>query len=324
MPDLESWLAPQAWARDSAEPCVTLGAPQAFDDAHIFAPCVARENGRYLMWYCGARGGVEERVFSLGLATSSDGIRFERHSTDPVLSLPGGRSVLTPTLLRGKHGAPLRENGRLRMWFSAADLTRPGALHTLHEATSGDGIVWSDASDAMLNDVYAPTIVRHGGVYHLWYTCPAADPWPFKYATSSDGITWMTHSEPVLVVDQPWERGRLFYPFVMRVAAGWVMWYGSYRGDKPEMFTSLGVAVSTDGITWRKSAGNPVFGPPPDPTSREWESNYTTSQTVLPCDDGSLRIWYASRPAPPFTHKYFAIGTARWADPPGLGDGTNP
>ena len=32
-------------------------------------------------------------------------------------------------------------------------------------------------------------------------------------------------------------------------------------------------------------------------------------------DDGSLRIWYASRPAPPFVHKYYAIGTAHWKDP---------
>ena len=34
----------------------------------------------------------------------------------------------------------------------------------------------------------------------------------------------------------------------------------------------------------------------------------------LALPDGSWRIWYASRPAPPFDHKYFAIGTASWAD----------
>ncbi|MBM4049587.1 MAG: hypothetical protein FJ279_31210 [Planctomycetes bacterium] len=53
-----------------------------------------------------------------------------------------------------------------------------------------------------------------------------------------------------------------------------------------------------------------VFGPEP---SRAWESHYTTSQSVLRLPDGSWRLWYASRPKPPFDHKYFAIGTARWA-----------
>jgi hypothetical protein len=28
--------------------------------------------------------------------------------------------------------------------------------------------------------------------------------------------------------------------------------------------------------------------------------------------DGSWRIWYATRTKPPFTHKYLAVGTARW------------
>ena len=316
MPDLDHWLAPQAWKRNGFAPCLSLGETGAFDDAHIFAPCVALEDGRYVMWYCGARGGVEERVFAMGLATSADGVEFVRKSRDSVSSLTDGRSILTPTLLRDERGAPLRENGLMRMWFSAADLTRPDAPHTLHEVTSPDGIVWNAVSDALLEDVYAPTIVRHEGTYHLWYTDPASDPWPFRYATSDDGRAWRTHPEPVLAIDQPWERQRLFYPFVMRVAGGWVMWYGSYHAKRHEPFTSLGMAVSDNGIEWRKSDVNPVFGPPSDPTGREWESNYTTSQTVLPCADGSLRIWYASRPAPPFTHKYFAIGTARWADPP--------
>ena len=57
---------------------------------------------------------------------------------------------------------------------------------------------------------------------------------------------------------------------------------------------------------------NPVFGPEP---SRDWESHYTTSQTVMRLADGSWRMWYATRPAPPFDHKYYAIGTAHWAGP---------
>jgi hypothetical protein len=78
------------------------------------------------------------------------------------------------------------------------------------------------------------------------------------------------------------------------------------------MMTALGVAVSRDGSTWEKSAHNPVFGPD---GLRDWESHYTTSQTVIQLPDGRWRIWYGARPAPPFDHKYFAIGTAVWDGP---------
>lgn len=63
---------------------------------------------------------------------------------------------------------------------------------------------------------------------------------------------------------------------------------------------------------WEKSEHNPVFGPDP---SRAWESHDTTSQTIQQLPDGGWRMWYASRPAPPFQHKYFAIGTTSWEGP---------
>jgi hypothetical protein len=75
---------------------------------------------------------------------------------------------------------------------------------------------------------------------------------------------------------------------------------------------SRGVAVSGDGVQWSKYAGNPVFTPGP---LRDWESNYTTSETILPMTDGGFRIWYASRMADFQMHKYFAIGTARLEGP---------
>ena len=92
------------------------------------------------------------------------------------------------------------------------------------------------------------------------------------------------------------------------------MWYGSYSSSAPvEMRTALGFAVSEDGIRWRKPPDNPVFGPD---ESRDWESHYTTSQSVMRLPDSSWRIWYAARQKPPFVHKYFAIGTARMAEQP--------
>jgi len=315
---LATWLRPQKWKRDAAGPVLSLGEKGSFDAAHLLAPCVARRKGTYFLWYSGSAGPVEKRLYRLGLATSADGKAFARSPAKAVFEFGDGRrSVLTPTLLRRPGGAVLREKGRLRMWFVAADLAASEGLHTLHQITSADGVRWSRLSARQLENVYAPTLIKEAGAYRMWYVDLSTEPWAIRHARSPDGRRWRVTKAPALVVDQKWEEGRLFYPTVVRSGGVYLMWYGSYwrttdkRAAKGRK-TAIGFAVSTDGLTWHKSPHSPVFTPEP---TREWESNYTTSQSVLALGDGSWRMWYAARRNPPFHNKYFAIGTARWAGP---------
>jgi hypothetical protein len=309
--DTPPWLRPQSWRRDSDLACVSLGPSGAFDDTHIFAPCVALEDGVFSLYYSGSRGAVADRVFCMGLATSTDGVRFQRQAGPPVLALPGGtRSVLTPTLLRNPDGSVCREEGELRLWFSSCDFPSGSSRHTLHSSRSVDGVAWETPSAELLEGTYAPTVIKEGAVYRMWYSDVTRDPWCIRYAESADGVDWSPKDGPVLQLDQAWEHSRLFYPTVLKADGQYLMWYGSYsQHGTEEMKTAIGFAVSPDGVTWQKHPVNPVFGPDP---SRDWESHYTTSQSVLRLPDGSWRIWYASRTKPPFVHKYFAIGTAIW------------
>lgn len=310
---LDRWLVTQSWQRDTDGPVIALGRRGEFDDTHVFAPCVARERGQYALWYCGSRGTVAERVFRLGRATSLDGRDFRKSPGNPVFEFGDGKhSVLTPALLRSDDGSVLREGGKLRMWFSATHFASPSGLHTLHETTSTDGLRWETPSPPQLEHAYAPTVIKEDGVYRLWYTDVSAEPWTIRHATSSDGKQWRVSPEPVLVIDQPWEQGRLFYPAVLKAGGVYLMWYGSYWSEHANK-TAIGFAASTDGLTWHKNPHNPVLRPDP---ARSWESHYTTSQSVLRLEDGSFRIWYASRTKPPFRNKYFAINTARWGTPP--------
>ena len=269
----------------------------------------------YSLWYCGSRGTVLDRVFRLGLATSDDGRSFQRHPASPVLKFNDDRhSLLTPTLLTDVAGRPRREAGQLRMWFSSTDFHDKTQLHTLHDSTSADGIHWAPPSAPLLSGVYAPTVLKSGDTYRLWYTDVSKSPWVIRYAESRDGSAWQVEPQAVLKVDQAWELSRLFYPTVREVDGVLLMWYGSYWQGQGAQKTALGFAVSRDGRNWTKSPHNPVLRPVAE---RPWESHYVTSQSVLQLDDGSWRIWYASRTKPPFTHKYFAIGTATWSGPSG-------
>lgn len=318
-PELQRWLGPQDWQRDTDGPVLALGSPGTFDDTHVFAPCVALENGAFRMWYCGSRDSVAERVFRLGLATSENGCDFTRFARNPVYGFGDGkRSILTPALLRDRNGRVLREDGQLRMWFSATHFAG-GPLHTLHETASRDGIHWAPPSPVLLENVYSPTILRDGDRYRMWYVDVSAEPWLVRYAESRDGREWRDWPEPVITIDQAWEERRLFYLAVVKADGAHLIWYGSYWAGHRHM-TALGFAVSADGLHWHKHPDNPVLRPDP---SRPWESHYTTSQTVIRLDDGTWRIWYASRTSPPHVNKYFAINTARWAGPatrPSLGD----
>ncbi len=307
--ELSGWLTEQEWVRDTDGPILSLGEAGEFDDTHMFAPAVANTEDGFQLWYCGSRGKVANRVFSLGTAKSADGRVFRKHAVNPVFEFGDWKhSVLTPTLLRHPDGTTLKEDGKLRMWFSSTWFEGESGLHTLHDTMSLDGLEWSAPSEALLQDVYAPSILKIGDDYRMWYTDVSAEPWTFRHASSRDGRSWTVHNEPVLVVDQAWEQSRLFYPTVLKIDDAYLMWYGSYWTDRPQT-TALGFAVSLDGLTWHKHPGNPVFMPDPD---RAWESNYVTSQSVMRLEDGSFRLWYASRKEPPFVNKYFAINTAVW------------
>jgi hypothetical protein len=184
---VQCWLGPQVWERDVDGPIVSLGKPGEFDDTHIFAPTVAIDRGRFLLWYCGSTGTArdlsgqrvpDERVFKLGLATSTDGKRFDKHPDGPVMVLDDDkRSILTPTVLREPDGSATREDGNMKMWFSSATLGGPDRRHTIHEATSSDGVHWSKPSPALVDNAYAPAVIKSDRAYEMWYTEPGPYPW---------------------------------------------------------------------------------------------------------------------------------------------------
>ncbi len=318
---LERWLGSQVWTRDVDGPILSLGAEGQFDDTHIFAPTVAREGDRFLLWYCGSQGFAhdlapmrtrDERVFRLGLATSLDGKQFERHPEGPVYALPDAkRSVLTPTILKNADGTVLREEGRMRMWFSAGTLGGGGRVQSIHDTTSRDGVRWDAASEVLIERAYAPSVIRTDDGYQMWYTVPGSYPWLMNHARSDDGRTWRVTPEPVLQVTQEWEHLLQIYPMVMHVDGVYLMWYASYL-DADRQTTAIGFAASLDGVKWYKHPQNPVLRPD---ASRPWESHYVSSHSVLRMPDGSFRMWYSSRKAPPFQNLYFALNTASWPGP---------
>lgn len=323
---LSPWFGKQVWERDVEGPVLALGSPGDFDDTHLFAPTVAFDNGRFLLWYCGSRGIAhdlapkrvpDERVFQLGLATSADGKRFEKRPGGAVYRLEEDKySIVTPTVLRNHDGSLIRDDGKLRMWFSSAKLGGGGRVQSIQESASLDGVHWARASAVLLERAYAPAVIKTERGYEMWYTQPGKYPWLMRHARSEDGHQWTVAEKPVLEMSQDWEHYVLIYPTIMKIEDVYLMWYASYLHEDRQT-TGIGFAVSLDGINWHKHPANPVLRPDP---SRPWESHYVSSQSVIRLPDGRFRMWYASRKKPPFTNLYFALNTASWAGPPTLAE----
>ncbi|HHL40864.1 MAG TPA: hypothetical protein ENJ37_10190 [Deltaproteobacteria bacterium] len=111
-------------------PVLDLGEEGSWDSMSVSYPRVVKFAGRYLLFYGGTDGGA----LRIGLATSEDGIFWERSAGTAILE-PGekgswdGASVLGPM--------PLVEDGRIRLWFTAFDEERLFRLG-LAETPAGD------------------------------------------------------------------------------------------------------------------------------------------------------------------------------------------
>ncbi len=171
----------------------------------------------------------------------------------------------------------LEEDGKFKMYFS----WRPKQSVALAE--SEDGIHWGEpkiligpTKTGWEDDINRPSVIKQGGLYHMWYTGQFNGHSSIGYATSKDGLTWSRRERPVLEADQPWEKVAVMCPTVLwdARASQFRIWFSGGDQYEPD---AIGYAVSTDGIHWTKNK-LPIFEA--DPTNR-WEQHKVTACQVV-------------------------------------------
>jgi predicted GH43/DUF377 family glycosyl hydrolase len=207
---------------------------------------------------------------------------WEKYSGNPVMG--------------GKYGtcfdvSVLKEGDTYRMWVS----WRPKQSVAIVE--SRDGIHWSQPPKIVLgprtengweDDINRPVVIQRNDGYHMWYTGQARGRSQIGYATSPDGVVWKRMSaHPVLSPDQPWEKAAVMCPDVIWDASAKIfrMWYSGGEQYEPD---AIGYATSSDGMTWIKHAGNPIFKSDP---GAEWEKYKVTACQIVE-DEGWHLMFY--------------------------------
>lgn len=299
------------WVKSGRNPMLSLGQGDAFDSQNIMAPSIAKDGGRYYLFYAGGplgpRNGGELVRYQLGLALSSDGENWKK-TGKPLLPL-GDRDNfhVTPALLREPSGGLLKQDGKWQMVYCG------NRADDVEYATSPDGLTWTkQAASPIYRLAYAPNLVALDGQIRMYYIHKPESrmPWEVHLATGSDLLSLRPHpSNPILKISQPWETGALFYPYVIRERNRWVMFYASYwkrpGGAKGTSYTAIGTAFSDDGIRWVKNEANPILTPI---DGSPYESVYNSSQALI-WDAGHYKMYYATRIDA--VHKYYAICMAR-------------
>lgn len=289
------------WTHHDTNPVLKLGAAGEWDNYWLEPESIVRTDTAYHMWYFGASTGFSKR--GIGYAISSDGVIWQRHENNPILTkgesgawdeggIGGGCVILVDTLFH--------------RWFWGWNTDR--SIMGIGLATSTDGIAWTEYEH---NPVItnAPTgtwddfatlqylnIIYNGEQFMMWY-CGCKDEYKAQgrytmkigCATSPDGITWTPYeNNPVLVESDKsseWDYWRVEWPTVVKNHAGYHMWF---HGDNA--LSQIGYAYSNDGFNWTKCDANPVLSPK---TFGAWSQIGIVGPKVLyDASENTYKMWY--------------------------------
>jgi len=155
---------------------------------------------------------------------------------------------------------------------------------------SGNPVLGPSSSGWDADYTTTPRVVYEGGEFRMWYSGGRSASNGIGYATSTDGLSWSKHQGPVLLPGSAgtWDSSS--------VALGSVLWNGTtfmmwYRGTNPITYQTgaVGLATSTDGVSWAKYAGNPVL------KATAIDQQYIASPYVVKTLTYSM--WYTGRNA---------------------------
>lgn len=270
-------VEPQVWTKYSGNP-LNLG-------DNVYDPTVILDGATYKMWYLSYQ--------EIYYATSSDGISW--NTCGKVLAKGAENSWETAL----SSFSVILNEGKYEMWYTGYNPSEQ--LARIGYATSSNGISWtkyegnpvlSPGGNGGWDDwnIYSPSVLKDGSTYKMWY---GAQNYQYSqsrigYATSSDGISWTKYNgNPILIPggNGGWDDKHVTEHFVMKEGTLYEMWY---CGQDNSDVAQIGLATSSDGVSWTKDEDNPVllvgsYG--------SWDSFALAMGSVVH-DGANYKLWY--------------------------------
>ena len=165
---------------------------------------------------------------------------------------------------------------------------------------------------------YQPSVIKENGIYKMWHAVDNPPDGIF-YATSPDGTTWTHHpANPVLrITSIPWASRRVGEPTVVQESGIYRMWFDGLISGQP---SSIGYAISPDGINWALHGNDPVLV-----ATQPWETGPGgIGEPEVIHHEGLFRMWYSHAGALGYAESADGINWTKFPDNPVLrGVGTS-
>jgi len=183
------------WTKHPGNPVLVSGVAPAWDSQFVREASVVKVGSTYHMWYAGTSAWP---AFSIGYATSPDGLAWTKHPANPVLG-PGAPASWEDAHVYGPQ--VVHYNGYFHMWYSAGDGPANNTWQLGYAAScDADGVNWTkEAANPVIGLGAAPAwdcgdsvdynyVMNDGGVWKMWYSgagfrCGHPSDYQLGYAT---------------------------------------------------------------------------------------------------------------------------------------------
>ena len=278
------------------EPVLKRGNQGTWDHVDLLNPSVVRFKDNFVNYYSGFDG----QIWRTGIATSKDGITWDKYSGNPVLEpKPGEWDVK----YIAANGSAVVHGGKVLYFYQGVDKT--GRIH-IGLAIAEDGFHFKRH----------PTPVLSAGAPHTWESKAVADPYVIEkdgylyiyylgqddlgvqrlgIARSKNGLSWdRLPSNPVLDVGAAgaFDENGLGEPSIAYQAP---YFYMLYTGRDTKEVRNIGYAISTDGTHWKKMNTTGLIT---DKLRSAWFSKVICDTTLMPSGNGKWMVWFGGGDKP--------------------------
>jgi len=270
--------------------CLGTDKHGTYDGSSLVGSCIIKDGSLYKMWYSGRD--FSESIWRIMYAESRDLYRWENHQLAVnynVEQTHDTSAVIRPCVIK--------DGSTYKMWYSGHD----GANWTTLYADSSDGLTWSNHQQVIDkgdyapfddNHAYAPSVIKDGSTYKVWYCGQGNAPhnyWKIIYATSADGLNWGNYQ---VVIDKNeegvYDTSGVLQPCVLKENNSYRVWYSCYNGANwRTMF-----AEGSDGINWANHQMIIALG-----TEGYWDTTHAYNPGVIADEEtttsGAYHVFYS-------------------------------
>ena len=255
---------------------------------HKYFPSVLKDSagGFFRMWFASTT--MDDPRWGISYAISQDGVTWFHYDGNSVLKTDDypafdNEWVIDPHVIL--------VGDTYFLYYTGFD----GNLYKSGLATSHDGIAWIRHNGNPILTPHSgtwesvssncPRVIVKGDIFYMFYAGFDGTTRQIGLANSTDGKTWVKFpGNPVLGPGDAgaWDAGGVA-PIAVFVRSGvfHLLYDTQPQGE-------IGLALSDNGVLWRKYPGNPVFLPG---GSADWDG--TLAGVGLVVEEDSLRMWYS-------------------------------